>query len=348
MWATRITVRVIALLLAMFAWPSQATEPALALEDLYDTVNPSVVLVRTWERVVIARDGFALVPITDQGSGVLISQDGDVLTAAHVVQVADLVQVDFADGTTINAKVVGSDPAADLAVLRLERVPESAVIAKMGDSDAVRVGQQVFVIGAPYGLSHSMTVGRISARHLPGTPGRPFNFAEFFQADVAIHRGNSGGPMFNMNGEVIGIVSYLISQSGSFEGIGFAVTSKSIKELLLEHRSPWSGISVFGLDRKLAAVLNLPQESGLLVQRVAEGSPGARLGLVPSYLPAKIGKHEFMLGGDVILEVDGIPVGTFESRLPLRQHLAEIEKGQTVTVKILRHGRVMELSTILD
>jgi len=342
------SIRAIVFLFLLFAWPGQASEPEPALEDLVGAVSESVVLVRTWERMVIARDGIALVPITDLGSGVLISKDGDVLTAAHLVQVADVVGVEFADGTTVGAKVVTSEPTADLALLRLERVPEGAMIARMGDSDAVRVGQRVFVIGAPYGLSHTLTVGHVSARHPPGTPGLPFNLAEFFQADVAIHRGNSGGPMFNMNGEVIGIVSYILTQSGAFEGVGFAVTSNSIEELLLARRLPWSGISVFSLDRTLAEIFNLPQETGLLVQRVAEGSPGARLGLLPSYLPAKIGKHELMLGGDIILEVDGFPVGTIESYLSLRQHLAEIEKGQTITVKVLRHGRVIELATVFE
>ncbi|MDP6343743.1 MAG: trypsin-like peptidase domain-containing protein [Alphaproteobacteria bacterium] len=320
----------------------------MPLEDLFQAVNGSVVLVRTWESVAVARDGVTLVPVTDLGSGVLISTDGDVLTAAHVVQVADVVRVEFADGTTVGAKVVASDPAVDLAVLRLERVPAGAVVAKMGDSDAVRIGQRVFVIGAPYGLSHTLTVGHISARHPPGAPGRPFNFAELFQADVAINRGNSGGPMFDMNGKVIGIVSYILSRSGAFEGVGFAVTAKSIQEMLLARRSPWSGISVFSLDRTLAAILNLPQDSGLLVQRVAKNSPGARIGLVPSYLPAKIGKQELMLGGDIILEVDGIQVGTRESYLPLRRHLAEIEMGQTIMVKILRHGRVIELKAVRE
>ena len=287
-------------------------------------------------------------PVTDLGSGVLISRDGDVLTAAHLVQVADVVEVEFSDGTKVGAKVVASEPTADLALLRLERVPEGAVIAEMGDSDAVRVGQKVIVIGAPYGLGHSLTVGHVSARHAPGMRGGPFNLAEFFQADVAIHRGNSGGPMFNLNGEVIGIVSYILSRSGVFEGVGFVVTSNSIEELLLARRSPWSGISVFALDRTLAEIFNLPQDAGLLVQRVAEGSPGARLGLLPSYLPATIGERQLLLGGDIILEVDGFPVGTMATYIPLRQHLAETEVGDSVTVKVMRHGAVIELTTVIE
>ncbi len=341
-------IRSIILLFLFFAWPSHAAEPEPALEDLFGAVSGAVVLIRTHERAVIARDHIGVVPFIDQGSGVLISEDGDVLTASHLVQVADVVEVEFADGTTVRATIIASEPAADVALLRLDRVPEGAVIATMGDSDAVRIGEQVFVIGAPYGLSHTLTVGRISARHLPGTLGGPLNLAEFFQADVAIHRGNSGGPMFNMKGEVVGIVSHILSQTGAFQGVGFLVTANSTKELLLARRSPWSGISVFSLDERLAGIFNLPQDTGLLVQRVAKDSPGDRLGLRPGFLPAKIGDFDVVLGGDIILEVDGFKVGSFESYVPLKQHLAEVEKGQKVIVKILRQGTVMELTTVAD
>lgn len=342
------SVQALVVLLCVVVSSALAAEPDRSLEDLFAAVDDSVVLVRTWEHALIARDGVGFAPLTDLGSGVLISKDGNVLTAAHVVQVADVVRVEFANGFSAPAKVVASDPSADLALLRLERVPENPTVSKLGDSNAVRVGQRVFVIGAPFGLSHTLTVGHISARHLPGTMSGPFNLAEFFQADVAINRGNSGGPMFNMKGEVIGVVSYILSKTGTFEGVGFAVTSNSIKELLFTRRMPWSGISVFGLDRTLARIFNLPQPSGLLVQRVARESPGARLGLLPGHLPAQIGPYELVLGGDVILEVDGIPVGLSESYLQLREHLAGLEAGQTVTVKVLRHGRIVELSTALE
>jgi S1-C subfamily serine protease len=337
----------VAVALLFFAWPGQASEPTPTVEDLFSAVSGSVVLVRTREHSLMGNHSIGVVPLTDQGSGVLISENGDVLTAAHLVQVADVVEVEFGDGTKVRAKIITSEPAADLAMLRLERVPEGAVIAKMGDSDAVRVGQRIFVIGAPYGLSHTLTVGRISARRLPGRLGGPIALAEFFQADVAINRGNSGGPMFNMKGEIIGIVSHILSQSGAFEGVGFSVTSNSIKQLMLTRRTPWSGISVFGLDKSLAGIFNLPQDSGVLVQRVAKGSPGARLGLLPSFLPAKIGEHEILLGGDIILEVDGFQVGTFESYIPLREHLAALDDDRTVTVKVLRRGKIVELSALL-
>ena len=329
-----------------FAAPSYASEPDSSLEEVFSAVDGSVVLVRTRERMPVGQDSFGQIPFIDQGSGVLISKDGDVLTAAHLVQVADAVQVEFVDGTQVSATVVASEPAADLALLKLSWVPDGAVVAKLGESDAVRVGQQIFVIGAPYGLSHTLSVGRISGRHLPGTLGGPLYLAELFQADVAIHRGNSGGPMFDLDGEVVGIVSHYLSESGAFEGVGFSVTSNSIKELLLTRPSPWSGISVFALDERLAGFLNLPQEAGLLVQRVAAGSPGAQLGLLPGYVRAKIGEQELLLGGDVILDVDGLTVGTSESYIPLREHLSEIQPGQTVRVKVLRRGKIVELSAV--
>lgn len=338
----------VALLLASTSGAARAAEPASTIEDLFAAVSASVVLVRTYERATVAHDLIGQVPFIDQGSGVLISAEGDVLTAAHLVQVADAVEVDFSDGATVRARIVSSEPAADLALLRLDQVPASAVVADLGDSDTVRIGQQIFVIGAPYGLSHTLTVGHISARHPPGSLGGPLNLAEFFQADVAIHLGNSGGPMFDMNGRVIGIVSYFLSQSGAFEGVGFSVTSNSIRELLLARHSPWSGISVFALDETLAGVFNLPQKSGLLVQRIARGSPGARIGLQPSFLPAKIGDRTILLGGDIILEVDGIPVGTPESYVDIRKHLSEIKAGQTITVKVMRRGRQIDLAMRIE
>ena len=153
----------------------------------------------------------------------LISKDGKVLTAAHVVQTADTVSVEFPNGEIVKAKVVSSEPPADIALLQLERVPASAVVAKLGDSDQVGVADQIFVVGAPYGISHTLTVGHISARRTPGGEQSELGLAEFFQTDAAVNQGNFGGPMFNMNGEVIGIVSHILSQSGGFEGLGFAV-----------------------------------------------------------------------------------------------------------------------------
>jgi serine protease Do len=137
--------------------------------------------------------------------------------------------VTFSEIASVPARVVASEPAADLGLLQLTRVPKGAQPAPLGDSDKVRVGQQVLVIGAPYGLSHSFSAGWISAKWLPNTAYRAMPLAEFFQTTATINTGNSGGPMFNMAGEVVGVVSHNISKSGGSEGLGFVVTMKSAR-----------------------------------------------------------------------------------------------------------------------
>ena len=150
----------------------------------------------------------------------------------------------------------------------------------MADSRTVRVGDQVMIIGAPYGLSHSMSVGWISARWPPNTVYKSMPLAEFFQTTATINTGNSGGPMFNMAGEVIGIVSHNISKSGGSEGLGFVVTINTAKKLLLERKSFWSGIDGTMLTGDLAAIFNLPQPAGFLVKTVAQGSSAWNMGLL--------------------------------------------------------------------
>ena len=341
--STRLTNLV--LVASVFLGSLQATAHEIDLEAHFERVHGAVVTIRTFEHAIVAKDGIGLVPMTDLGSGVLISEDGDVVTAAHLVEVADFVQVEFADGSNVTAKVVAAEPAADLALLRLERVPEGFDPVSLGDSDTLGTGEQVFVIGAPYGLRHTLTVGYVSARHAPATLSGSLVLGEFIQTDAAINRGNSGGPMFNMNGDVIGIVSHIFSRTGQFEGVGFAVSSKTVEELLLGRRSPWSGISFFGLSGMHAKVFNLPQETGVLVQRVASKSPGEKLGLRPGFLPARIGDQELLLGGDIILEVDGIQVGDPKTEEAIRDHLAGLEPGTEVTITVFRHGQTLTLTT---
>ena len=206
----------------VLAW--SGTVHASARGKVFKRVSGSVVVILTEEKV-LPPDTYEGKKVSAQGlgSGVLVSKDGKVLTAAHVVQTADTVSVEFPNGEIVKAKVVSSEPPADVALLQLERVPASAVVAKLGDSDQVGVADQIFVVGAPYGISHTLTVGHISARRTPRGEQSELGLAEFFQTDAAVNQGNFGGPMFNMNGEVIGIVSHILSQSGGFEGLGFAV-----------------------------------------------------------------------------------------------------------------------------
>jgi S1-C subfamily serine protease len=339
----RLISAVTCALLAGFSVAAHAQDLASVFQD----VKTSVVIVRTSEKHLAPWGQGQKVSIAGQGSGVLISGDGQVLTAAHVVQAADQVVVEFHNGETIEAKVISSAPQADVALLQLARRPSQARAVPLGDSGSVAVGQQVFVVGAPFGISYTLTVGHISARRLPNSLVNGLEEAELFQTDAAINQGNSGGPMFNMTGEVIGVVSHILTQSGGFEGLGFVVTSDTARRVLLEQRSIWSGFEGFVLRDDLARVFNLPQPMGVLVQRVAEGSPAARLGLRPGTVEAVIGGETLLLGGDVIVDAMGITLTDQESAQKIRAALGLLRPGGEITLTVLRDGKLIELASKL-
>ncbi len=318
--------------------------PALAqnVGEVFRKVSPSVVVIRAKGREVA---GAGPTGFTETGAGVLISADGRVMTAAHVVHAMDEVIVELLGGEKVSAKVVASEPAADLSLLKLERVPSGAHVARLGDSDKVKVGDQVIVVGAPYGLSHSLSVGFISARWAPNTVYRAMPLAEFFQTDAVINTGNSGGPMFNMVGEVIGIVSHNISRSGGSEGLGFVVTGNMAKQLLLEKRSFWSGLEGQMLTERLGNILNLPPGTlGYIVRVVAKGSPGEALGLRGGTTKANIGGEELIVGGDILLSVEGIQIRGPSDMIKIRETLNRLRPGQPFKTTVLRAGRLLELT----
>lgn len=309
--------------------------------DLFERTDPAVVVIYTTERVPSAQSRSGEVSAEGLGSGVLIDDEGHIMTAAHVVQTADLIQVEFVTGQRITAAVVSSDPLKDVALLKLDAMPEKTKPAKLGDSDKVRIGDEVYVIGAPYGLSHTLTTGHISARHNFDDTMMDGVQAEVFQTDAAINQGNSGGPMFNTRGEVIGIVSYIRSQSGGSEGLGFAVTSNATYQALFERRMFWSGMSGVLVSGELARALNVPQDYGFLVQQVAARSPAERLGLKPSRLAAVVEGQPMRIGGDIVLAVNGIPISPAMQQY--RGRFREMQIGATVPLVILRGGKVIEL-----
>src|SRR5262245_9578931 len=312
------------------------------LSSIFRAVNPSVVVVRTSERELSAEGQEA--KVGEVGSGVLISADGKVMTAAHVVHLADRITVEFLGGERAGARVVASDVDADVSLLQLDRVPADALVATLGDSDRTQIGEQAFIIGAPYGIGHTLSAGHISGRHQPDTVYHALAKAEFLQTDAAINQGNSGGPMFNMQGHVIGIVSHIISKSGGFEGLGFVVTSNMARRMLLDVPSFWTGISAVLLTGTLSRVLNLPQPSGLLVQRVADGSAAAAIGIRGGTTKATIAGTDLILGGDIILESAGIPMVDEASRQKIRDALGQHKPGDPLMVKVFRQGRVVELN----
>src|SRR5713101_5422324 len=211
----RAAFGVLAAVVAATAAPATAQD----VRDVFSKVSPSVVVIRGRGRDV-GVNGRGLTYFTEIGSGVVISADGNVMTAAHIVQAMDEITVEFVGGLTLPAHVVSSEPAADLALVRVGSLPSGVMAAPLGNSDTVRVGDQVLIVGAPYGLGRSLSVGWISARYLPNTVYHAMPLAELFQTTAPINQGNSGGPMFDLAGRVVGIVSHNISKSGGSEGLG--------------------------------------------------------------------------------------------------------------------------------
>jgi serine protease Do len=313
--------------------------------EVFRKVTPSVVVIKAKGSEVTAG---GQVRFLETGSGVLISADGKVMTAAHVVHSMNEISVEFLGGETVSAKVIASEPAADLSLLLLDRVPAGARVAKMANSDLVRVGDPVYIVGAPYGLSYSLSAGLISAHWAPNTVHKAMPLAEFFQTNATINTGNSGGPMFNSAGEVIGIVSHNISKSGGSEGLGFVVTMKTAQQLLLAKKSFWGGLEGQFLSDEMLDLLNVPNNmKGYLVKSVAKGSPGDEAGLQGGTKIVTIDGEQIVLGGDIILSVEGIPAESPASMMKIRDHLATLKSGEPLKATVLRKGRVVELTGVV-
>jgi serine protease Do len=312
------------------------------LGEVFRRVNSSVVVIRAKGRDVEGSGG--LTRFNETGSGVLVSADGKIMTAAHVVHAMDEIAVEFLGGETVPARVVSSEPAADLSLLQIERVPSGAQVAPLADSDRVRVGNPVMIVGAPYGLSHSMSAGWISARWPANSIFRAMPLAEFLQTNATINTGNSGGPMFNMAGEVIGIVSHNISKSGGSEGLGFVVSINTAKKLLLERPSFWSGLEGQLISGAIAQILNVPQATGYLVKSVARGSPGDAVGLRGGTVATTLMGEPLVVGGDIVLKVQGIPVGEVTEHRRVQDILDTVPPGGDFTMTVLRLGRVIDLT----
>jgi S1-C subfamily serine protease len=313
--------------------------------EVFRKVTPSVVVIKAKGSEVTAG---GQVRFTETGSGVLISADGKVMTAAHVVHSMSDISVEFLGGEMVSAKVIASEPAADLSLLQLEKVPAGARVARMANSDTVRVGDSVYIVGAPYGLSYSLSAGLISARWAPNTVHRAMPLAEFFQTNATINTGNSGGPMFNAAGEVIGIVSHNISKSGGSEGLGFVVTMKTAQELLLAKKSFWGGLEGEFLSDEMLDLLNVPNNmKGYLVKSVAKGSPGAEAGLHGGNKVVTVDGQPIVLGGDIILMIEGIPADSAANMAKVRDHLATLKAGSPLKATVLRAGKVIDLAGVV-
>lgn len=272
----------------------------------------------------------AEVPVYGVGSGFIIRSDGLILTNAHVVRDADSVRVKLADRREFNAKVLGVDPATDVAVLKIDTKDLPTV--QFGDSRPLRVGDYVLAIGSPFGFEHSATSGIVSAkgRSLPGD-----SYVPFIQTDVAVNPGNSGGPLFDSDGRVIGINSQIYSRTGGYEGLSFAIpidVALHVKDQILatgEAQHAQLGVTIQELNQALADSFHLQSPSGALVSSIAPDSAAQKAGLRP---------------GDVILSFDGHPI---EHSGDLAAMVGMAKPGANVTLEVMRAGNKEQIRAVL-
>lgn len=315
-----------------------------------EKTNPSVVTIFT-DKVVKQRNPYAspysdpfggffgrYLPEREQrlqgmGSGVIVSEDGYILTNNHVVREADAIKVMLLNGKKVDVKVIGSDAQTDIAVLKIEEDNLSAI--ELGNSDHLHIGEWVLAIGSPLSehLAHTVTAGIVSAK------GRSnvglADYEDFIQTDAAINPGNSGGALINLDGKLVGINTAIVSQSGGFQGIGFAVpvnmARRVMESLIKEGRviRGWLGILIQDIDENLAKALNVPPGGGILVADVPENSPAAKAGIEP---------------GDILLEINGRKV---QSVAQLRNEIASHAPGTEVKMLISRESKKLNIPVVL-
>jgi serine protease Do len=328
---------------------AQSRYPAEGFADLAERLSPAVVNIATSQRV----EGVDELPrfppgsplerfneglsqggaqITSLGSGFIISADGVVVTNNHVIDAADAIEVILQNGQRFQASVVGRDPATDIAVLRVQtRTPLAYV--NMADSDSARVGDIVLAIGNPFGLGGSVTLGIVSARGRDINAGR---YDDFIQTDAAINRGNSGGPLFNMDGEVIGVNTAIVSPTGASVGVGFATPTSIVRpvvdQLLRygETRRGWLGVRLANVTPPIAERAGHRGDTGAVVTRVTPNGPAARAGLRP---------------GDIVLRFNGAEVR--DSRA-LTRMVGDSAVGAQVPVEIVREGERLTVRATIE
>ena len=290
---------------------------------------------------------YGLVPQEGQGSGFIIDKDGHVLTNYHVIADARQVEVTLHNRKKYRATVVGTDRSHDLAVIQI-KVPDLTPMV-LGDSKNLQVGQKVYAIGNPFGLAGTLTSGIVSSIRSVQEPNG-ININEAIQTDAAINPGNSGGPLLNSHGEVIGINTMIASSVGQNAGIGFAIpinTAKAVLNDLLtlgRVRRPVLGVFTLAIGPDIADQLGLPADYGLLVQRVLPGGAAERAGLRGGTERAYLGNTPIMVGGDLIVAIDGEDV---QDQQQLEQVMNNHRAGDTVRITIYRGKRKIDLNITL-
>lgn len=323
--------------------------PRLTLRDIYREDAPGVVQVTSTTKVQLPRsqwfgNPFGL-PATEVqqslGSGFVIDKAGLVVTNYHVVGEAESVYVSFSNSDAMRAEIVGRDAATDVALLKVVASSRALKPLRLGDSDDVQVGDQVAAIGNPLGYERSITLGIVSALHrsLTSPGGTPID--RVIQTDAVLNRGNSGGPLLNAQGEVIGVSSAIATgdtASGN-TGIGFAIPINTVRDVVAQLKTrghvehPFFGAVTRPINSRIARIFNLPAESGLLVETVYPGSGAAQAGLLGGSDQVVLAGESYQLGGDLIVKADGMNVATTER---LREIVSQHRPGDSVSIEFFR------------
>jgi S1-C subfamily serine protease len=305
---------------------------------IYRNAAPGVVQVtssiRQEDPLLGPQEGEAL------GSGFVIDKLGHVITNFHVVEGASEVFVNFSGNDRMKAELVGTDPSTDIAVLKIDASQRALTPLPLGDSDAVRVGDPVVAIGNPFGLDRTVTAGIVSALQRQIIAPNGYAIDKVIQTDAAINKGNSGGPLLNADGEVIGVNSQIESETGGNVGIGFAVPINTVREVAsaliedgtVEHA--YLGIQMQTIDESLAAFARVP-DSGVLVAEVVPGSPADEAGLEGGDTSVVVDGQTYTLGGDVITRVGDEPVETADE---VQEIVTASDPGDKLTLEINRDG----------
>lgn len=313
---------------------------------VYKEVAPATVLIASAYRPQRPLSGGQMGGV---GSGVLLDEQGSILTNAHVVEGASKIMVMLHDGTRLIAEVVGSDRVSDIALLHV-RLPEgSRATALLGDSDRVQVGQKVLAIGHPFGLGYALTTGVISGfGTAPNAGAGGAARGQVLQTSAAVNPGNSGGPLVDMEGRVIGITNAILMGA---QNIGFAIPINTAKSIMAELRThgyvarPWLGITGTWLPEEVMDLFALPLATGFLVEEVDEGSPAEKAGLRAGTLDVTLEGGSFVLGGDIIQVVNGHDVTRPEL---FAQVFKGMKTGQTIELDVLREGSHRKMSVTVQ
>ena len=324
---------------------------ALSINQIYERAKSGVVQINSTSVVRAEEtDPFFGLPFESPGvqrrealgSGFVIDKAGHIVTNYHVVEDATGVSVSFSNRDRVRARVVGTDPSTDLALLKIDAKSRALTPLEFGDSDSVRVGDPVVAIGNPLGLNRTVTAGIVSAVARPLSAPNRVNIEGVIQTDAALNQGNSGGPLLDARGRLIGVNTAIATGNdtdGGNVGIGFAVPVNTVKDVVAQLidkgkvERPFLGIAVLTIDKELARLFRLPVDHGLIVQAVEPRSAAAEAGLRAGTTRVVVAGESYVLGGDIIVEIDGREVGGFDA---LRSALSTREPGDTIDVELYR------------